>query len=61
MRNQVENKILSIEGDFTIIDIVQILSSDELRIAFDILDFLIQKERIGIRIDNNRMVYFVVQ
>ena len=61
LENRVDEILLSIDGEFTIVDLVKILSSDELKITFDRLDFLRNIEAIGARQTGKGLVYFVVQ
>lgn len=61
LENRVDEILLSIDGEFTIVDLVKILSSDELAIVFDRIDFLININVIGTRQTEKSLVYFVVQ
>lgn len=61
LENRVDEILLSIDGEFSFTDLVTILSSDELKIAFDRLDFLRNIEAIGARQTEKGLVYFVVQ
>lgn len=61
LENRVDEILLSIDGEFTIIDLVKILSSDELAIVFDRIDFLRNINVIGTRQTEKSLVYFVVQ
>ena len=61
LENRVDEILLSIDGEFTIVDLVKILSSDELAIVFDRIDFLRNIEAIGARQTGKGLVYFVVQ
>lgn len=61
LENKVDEILLSIVGDFTIKDLVSILSSDELAIVFDRIDFLRNINVIGTRQTGKGLVYFVVQ
>lgn len=61
LENKVDEILLSIVGDFTIKDLVSILSSDELAIVFDRIDFLRNINVIGARQTGKGLVYFVVQ
>lgn len=61
LENKVDEILLSIVGDFTIKDLVSILSSDELAIVFDRIDFLRNINVIGTRQTEKSLVYFVVQ
>lgn len=61
LENKVDEILLSIVGDFTIKDLVSILSSDELAIIFDRIDFLRNINVIGTRQTEKSLVYFVVQ
>lgn len=49
LENRVDEILLSIDGEFTIVDLVKILSSDELAIVFDRIDFLRNINVIGTR------------
>ena len=59
LANKVEEKLLSIEGEFTSIDLVKLLNAEEFEIVYDVLDFLIDVDAIGFIETNGRMVYFV--
>lgn len=61
LENKVDEILLSIVGDFTIKDLVSILSSNELAIVFDRIDFLRNINVIGARQTGKGLVYFVVQ
>lgn len=61
LENRVDEILLSIDGEFTIVDLVKILSSDELAIVFDRIDFLRNIDVIGTRQTEKSLVYFVVQ
>lgn len=61
LENRVDEILLSIVGEFSFTDLVSILSSDELSVAFDRLDFLRDIEAIGARQTEKGLVYFVVQ
>lgn len=61
LENRVDEILLSIDGEFTIVDLVKILSSDELAIVFDKIDFLRNINVIGTRQTEKSLVYFVVQ
>lgn len=61
LENRVDEILLSIDGEFSFTDLVTILSSDELKIAFDRLDFLRNIEAIGARQTEKGLVYFIVQ
>lgn len=61
LENRVDEILLSIDGEFTIADLVKILSSDELAIVFDRIDFLRNINVIGTRQTEKSLVYFVVQ
>ena len=61
LENRVHEILLSIDGEFTIVDLVKILSSDELAIVFDRIDFLRNINVIGTRQTEKSLVYFVVQ
>ena len=61
MEKRVDEILLSIDGEFSFTDLVSILSSDELSVAFDRLDFLRDIEAIGARQTEKGLVYFVVQ
>ena len=61
LENRVDEILLSIDGEFSFTDLVTILSSDELKITFDRLDFLRNIEAIGARQTEKGLVYFVVQ
>ena len=61
LEKRVDEILLSIDGEFSFTDLVTILSSDELKIAFDRLDFLRNIEAIGARQTEKSLVYFVVQ
>lgn len=61
LENRVDKILLSIDGEFTIVDLVKILSSDELAIVFDRIDFLRNINVIGTRQTEKSLVYFVVQ
>ncbi len=61
LENRVDEILLSIDGEFSFTDLVAILSSDELKITFDRLDFLRNIEAIGARQTGKGLVYFVVQ
>lgn len=61
LENRVDEILLSIDGEFTIVDLVKILSSDELAIVFDRIDFLKNINVIGTRQTEKSLVYFVVQ
>lgn len=61
LENKVDEILLSIVGDFTIKDLVSILSSDELAIVFDRIDFLRNINVIGTRQTEKSLVYFIVQ
>lgn len=61
LENRVDEILLSIDGEFSFTDLVSILSSDELSVAFDRLDFLRDIEAIGARQTEKGLVYFVVQ
>ena len=61
LENRVDEILLSIDGEFTIVDLVKILSSDELAIVFDRIDFLRNIDVIGARQTGKGLVYFVVQ
>lgn len=61
LKNKVDDILLSIVGEFSFTDLVAILSSDELSVAFDRLDFLRDIEAIGARQTEKGLVYFVVQ
>jgi hypothetical protein len=61
LKNKVDDILLSIVGEFSFTDLVSILSSDELSVAFDRLDFLRDIEAIGARQTEKGLVYFVVQ
>lgn len=61
LENRVDEILLSIDGEFTIVDLVKILSSDELAIVFDRIDFLRNVNVIGTRQTEKSLVYFVVQ
>lgn len=61
LKNKVDDILLSIVGEFSFTDLVSILSSDELSVAFDRLDFLRGIEAIGARQTEKGLVYFVVQ
>lgn len=61
LENRVDKILLSIDGEFTIVDLVKILSSDELAIVFDRIDFLRNINIIGTRQTEKSLVYFVVQ
>lgn len=61
LENRVDEILLSIDGEFTIVDLVKILSSDELAIVFDRIDFLRDINVIGTRQTEKSLVYFVVQ
>ena len=49
LKNKVDDILLSLVGEFSFTDLVSILSSDELSVAFDRLDFLRDIEAIGAR------------
>lgn len=59
LANKVEEKLLSIEGEFTSIDLVKLFNAEEFEIVYDVLDFLIDVDAIGFIGTNGRMVYFV--
>ena len=59
LANKVEEKLLSIEGEFTSIDLVKLLNAEEFEIVYGVLDFLIDVDAIGFIGTNGRMVYFV--
>ena len=59
LANKVEEKLLSIEGEFTSTDLVKLLNAEEFEIVYDVLDFLIDIDAIGFIETNGRMVYFV--
>lgn len=59
LANKVEEKLLSIEGEFTSIDLVKLLNAEEFEIVYGVLDFLIDVDAIGFIETNGRMVYFV--
>ena len=59
LANRVEEKLLSIEGEFTSIDLVKLFNAEEFEIVYDVLDFLIDVDAIGFIGTNGRMVYFV--
>lgn len=59
LANKVEEKLLSIEGEFTSIDLVKLFNAEEFEIVYDVLDFLIDVDAIGFIETNGRMVYFV--
>ena len=59
LANKVEEKLLSIEGEFTSTDLVKLLNAEEFEIVYDVLDFLIDVDAIGFIETNGRMVYFV--
>lgn len=61
LENRIDEILLSIDGEFTIVDLVKILSSDELAIVFDRIDFLRNINVIGTRQTEKSLVYFVVQ
>lgn len=61
LEKRVDEILLSIDGEFSFTDLVTILSSDELKITFDRLDFLRNIEAIGARQTGKGLVYFVVQ
>lgn len=61
LENRVDEILLSIDGEFTIVDLVKILSRDELAIVFDRIDFLRNINVIGTRQTEKSLVYFVVQ
>lgn len=61
LENRVDEILLSIDGEFTIVDLVKILSSDELAIVFDRIDFLRNINVIGTRQTEKSLVYFIVQ
>lgn len=61
LENRVDEILLSMDGEFTIVDLVKILSSDELAIVFDRIDFLRNINVIGTRQTEKSLVYFVVQ
>lgn len=61
LENRVDEILLSIDGEFTIVDLVKILSSDELAIVFDRIDFLRNINVVGTRQTEKSLVYFVVQ
>lgn len=61
LENRVDEILLSIDREFTIVDLVKILSSDELAIVFDKIDFLRNINVIGTRQTEKSLVYFVVQ
>ena len=61
LENRVDEILLSIDGEFTIVDLVKILSSDELAIVFNRIDFLRNINVIGTRQTEKSLVYFVVQ
>ena len=61
LEKRVDEILLSIDGEFSFTDLVTILSSDELKITFDRLDFLRNIEAIGERQTGKGLVYFVVQ
>lgn len=61
LENRVDEILLSIDGEFTIVDLVKILFSDELAIVFDRIDFLRNINVIGTRQTEKSLVYFVVQ
>lgn len=61
LKNKVDDILLSIVGEFSFTDLVSILSSDELNVVFDRLDFLRDIEAIGARQTEKGLVYFVVQ
>lgn len=61
LEKRVDEILLSIDGEFSFTDLVSILSSDELKITFDRLDFLRNIEAIGARQTGKGLVYFVVQ
>ena len=61
LEKRVDEILLSIDGEFSFTDLVSILSSDELSVAFDRLDFLRDIEAIGARQTEKGLVYFVVQ
>ena len=61
LENRVDEILLSIDGEFTIVDLVKILSCDELAIVFDRIDFLRNINVIGTRQTEKSLVYFVVQ
>lgn len=61
LEKRVDEILLSIDGEFTIVDLVKILSSDELAIVFDRIDFLRNINVIGTRQTEKSLVYFVVQ
>ena len=59
LANRMEEKLLSIEGEFTSIDLVKLFNAEEFEIVYDVLDFLIDVDAIGFIEINGRMVYFV--
>lgn len=59
LANKVEEKLLSIEGEFTSIDLVKLFNAEEFEIVYGVLDFLIDVDAIGFIETNGRMVYFV--
>ena len=59
LANRMEEKLLSIEGEFTSIDLVKLFNAEEFEIVYDVLDFLIDVDAIGFIGTNGRMVYFV--
>ena len=59
LANKVEEKLLSIEGEFTSIDLVKLINAEEFEIVYGVLDFLIDVDAIGFIETNGRMVYFV--
>ena len=61
LEKRVDEILLSIDGEFSFTDLVTILSSDELKITFDRIDFLRNIEAIGARQTGKGLVYFVVQ
>ena len=61
LEKRVDEILLSIDGEFSFTDLVSILSSDELKITFDRLDFLRDIEAIAARQTGKGLVYFVVQ
>lgn len=61
LEKRVDEILLSIDGEFSFTDLVTILSSDELAIVFDRIDFLRNINVIGTRQTEKSLVYFVVQ
>lgn len=59
LANKVEEKLLSIEGEFTSIDLVKLFNAEEFEIVYGVLDFLIDVDAIGFIETNGHMVYFV--